>query len=248
MNFSKIKNKGLIAVSIERYSIIETKNPREIVLLKSRRCQWGICSFCDYIHDNSEDESEIIETNQSVLKNVIGNFGSLEVINSGSCFELPMETLKDIKKVIEEKNIKHLYLESHYMYKDRLDEMREFFEIPITFKCGIETFDEYFRNKVLKKGVAFSTPEEVAKYFSSICLMVGIQGQTKEMIRNDMEILLKYFERGCINVYINNTTDIKADPELIEWFQSEYSWLEEKESIEVLWNNTDFGVGGEKLE
>lgn len=235
-------------MSIERYSIIDRKNPREIVLLKSRRCQWGHCSFCDYIDDNSEDINDIIATNQLVLKHVIGNFKSLEVINSGSCFELPMETLKDIKKVIVEKGIQHLYFESHYMYRERLNEMRDFFQIPITFKCGIETFDDHFRNKVLKKGVVFSNPEEVASYFPSICLMVGIKGQTKEMIKNDMEILQKYFQRGCINVYINNSTDIKADPNLIKWFKNEYGHLQNNPSIEILWNNTDFGVGGEKHE
>ena len=41
---------------MNRYSVIDDKNPREIVLLRSHPCRWGRCFFCDYIADNSIDE------------------------------------------------------------------------------------------------------------------------------------------------------------------------------------------------
>lgn len=75
--------------------------------------------------------------------------------------------------------------------------------------------------------------------------MVGIKGQTREMIKRDVEALEKHFERGCINVYVDNSTEIQSDPDLIKWFETEYAYLEENPSIEVLWHNTDFGVGGD---
>ncbi len=227
-----------------RYSVVENKKPREIVLLKGHPCIWGRCAFCDYIDDNSKNEEEMAEFNSEVLKNVTGFKGVLEVINSGSVFELPKKTLFEIKEIVKEKGIKLLFFESYWSYRDRLDEMRQFFGVPIIFKNGVETFNDYFRNNVLKKGTVFSGPEEVAKYFDSICLMVGIQGQTKEMIDYDMECLQKYFKHGCVNVFIDNTTNIKADNELIKWFRDKYSYLDENPNIEVLWNNTDFGVGG----
>lgn len=232
-------------MSIERYDVILDKNPREILLLKSKNCKWGRCSFCDYIHDNSEDLEEIIAVNQSVLKKVTGQYGQLEIINSGSCFELPEKTLEDIKHIVEEKNIQHVYFESHWMYRHRLGEIRNFFNVPITFKCGVETFDDTFRNEVLKKGMPVKDPMEIRQYFNSICLMVGIKGQTKEMIKRDMELLLEHFERGCINIFIENSTDLKRDDELVLWFKENYGYLEKEPSIEILWNNTDFGVGGE---
>lgn len=227
-----------------RYSIVEPKNKREIVLLKGYPCVWGKCAFCDYISDNLNDEKEIISFNQEILQNVTGKFGVLEVINSGSVFELPKQTLEQIKQIVKEKNIQKLFFESYWGYRNKLQEIRNFFQTPIIFKCGIETFDHDFRNKVLNKGVVFSDYKEVRKYFESICIMVGIQGQTKEMIKKDVDILLNYFEYGCVNVYVNNTTNIKADANLIEWFYKEYGFLNENPSIEVLWNNTDFGVGG----
>ena len=227
-----------------RYSRILEKNPREIVLLKSHPCRWGRCFFCDYIDDNCKDEFAMIEFNHQVLSNVTGEFGRLEVINSASVFELPKESLQDIKDIILNKGINEIYFESYYSYKNRLQEIKDFFpEADVRFKCGIETFDHEFRNNYLNKGIRFTSPEEVAAYFDNICLLVGVQGQTKEMISKDIEILLKHFNRGCINIYVNNTTPVEADPHLIEWFRSEYSYLEDMENIEILWNNTDFGVG-----
>ena len=227
-----------------RYSRILEKNPREIVLLKSRPCKWGRCSFCDYIDDNCKDDSAMIEFNYQVLQNIRGEFKKLEVINSASVFELPKETLEDIRDIVLEKGIRVLYFESHYTYRHRLQEIRDFFPgIDVKFNCGIETFDDDFRNNYLNKGAVFESPEEVAKYFDAAYLLVGIKGQSKEMIARDVEILLKYFDMGCINIYVDNTTRVKADPELINWFKDEYSYLEDMDKIEILWNNTDYGVG-----
>ena len=227
-----------------RYSRILEKNPREIVLLKSRPCKWALCSFCDYIDDNCTEEKAMIEFNYHVLQNVNGEFKKLEVINSASVFELPKESLQDIKDIVLEKGIEELYFESHYSYKHRLEEIKDYFPgISVNFKCGIETFDDDFRNKYLKKGVSFESPEEVSGYFDIICLLVGIKGQTKEMIANDIDILMKYFKKACINIFIDNTSEVKADPELIDWFKNEYSYLEAMDNIEILWTNTDFGVG-----
>lgn len=228
---------------MDRYNKITNKNIREIVLLKAFPCVWGKCSFCDYIDDNSLNEEEIVKLNKEVLKNITGEFKVLEVINSGSCFEIPKETLNDIKKIIQEKNIEKLFLESHWCYKNRLDEMREFFGIPIIFKIGVETFDNNFRNLVLNKNANFKTPEEVKENFQSVCLLIGVKGQTKEMIKRDIDIVLKNFDYATLNVFVNNTTDVKRDEELVKWFVEEYKYLDSYDNIEVLYNNTDFGVG-----
>ena len=41
-----------------RYSVITVKNPREIVLLRGRGCEWRKCRFCDYHLDFCKEESE----------------------------------------------------------------------------------------------------------------------------------------------------------------------------------------------
>lgn len=228
---------------MERYSRITNKNQREIVLLRGFPCAWGKCTFCDYIADNGRDEAELVRANREILSHVTGEFGVLECINSGSCFELPKETLLEIKEIVQEKGIRRLFFEAHWIYRNRLQEMRDFFGIPITYKIGVETFNNSFREKVLHKHADFESAEEVAAYFDSPCLMVGIQGQTKEMIARDIELLKKHFQLGTVNVYNNNTTSIRRDEELVAWFMKEYRYLLDDPQVEVLYEITDFGVG-----
>lgn len=229
---------------MNRYSVIEAKDPREIVLLRAYPCKWGRCFFCDYIADNSQDNDMMVKENREVLKNVTGKYQVLEVIDSASVFELPKETWQDIKDLCQEKGIKKLYFEAYYNYRKRLNEVREFFDgIEISFKCGIESFDKEFRNGYLNKNVNFETPQEVATYFDNICLMVGIKGQTPAMVDQDMEYAQKYFKKACINIFVENTTPVKRDEEIINYFREKYAYLEAKQNIEILWNNTDFGVG-----
>ena len=70
-----------------------------------------------------------------------------------------------------------------------------------------------------------------------------MKGQTKEMIKRDIEIVENYFERGTINVFVNNTTPVKRDEELVKWYCETFKYLDDNPNIEVLYNNTDFGVG-----
>lgn len=188
------------------------------------------------------DNKKIDDINLEVLKNVTGEFGVLEVIDSASVFDLTDKSLEAIKKVVEEKNIRRLFFEAHWIYRNRLDEIRDFFKVPITFKTGIETFDNDFRERVLKKGADFKDYREVKKYFDSPCLMVGIKGQTREMIDRDMEII-KNFSHATVNIFMNNSTDIKRDDELVSWFVEKYKYLEDDPHVDILLEITDFGVG-----
>ena len=165
------------------------------------------------------------------------------MINSGSVFEIPKESLEQIREIVKSKNIKRLYFEAHWCYRKRLQEIKDFFGIEVIFKTGMETFDENFRNNVLNKNIKYKDIEEVKSYYDSICLMVGIEGQTKEMIERDMDIVINEFPKATINIWTENSTKFKRDEELIKWFQEKYRFLESNENIEVLFENTDFGVG-----
>lgn len=228
-----------------RYNKITGKHQREIVLLKSFPCRYGKCSFCNYIEDNSTDEEEIDSVNLQVLKEVTGEYGVLEVINSGSVFELTQNTMAEIKKIVTEKNIKTLYFEIYYGYIKRLDEIRKYFEgVEIRFRMGMETFDNDFRINVYNKN--FSVDEKTLEYMGkelySVCLLVCTQGQTKEMIDKDIEMGLKYFKAVTINVFIDNGTKVKRDPELVKWFADKYSYLMNDDRVELLIDNKDLGV------
>lgn len=228
-----------------RYSKVSEGNKREVVLLKSFPCKYGKCSFCNYIEDNSLDENEIESVNYETLKEVTGEFSALEVINSGSVFELPKSTLEKIREVVIEKEIKLVYFEIYYGYKNRLDEIRNFFPgIEIRFRMGMETFDNDFRINFYNKNFEVNEKEikELSEKLFSVCLLICVQGQTKEMISKDIELGLKYFESITINIFIDNGTVVKQDKELVEWFIKEYAHLSENKKVELLFDNKDLGV------
>nr|WP_276877431.1 radical SAM protein [Anaerococcus hydrogenalis] len=230
---------------MERYSTIDKKYKREIVLLKAKPCRWGKCRFCDYIEDNEINEEKIDQINKEVLKKITGKYGVLEVIDSASFFELTENTKKMIKEIVNEKNIHTLFFECHWIYRNKVHEIREYFKNQkIIIKTGVETFDNDFRENYLKKGACFKDYKEVLKYFDSPCLMVGIKGQTKEMIDRDMDIILNNFPHATVNVFNENSTDVKRDDELVNWFLKKYhDKLKENPKIDYLYNITDFGVG-----
>ena len=228
-----------------RYNKITDKHQREIVLLKSFPCKYGKCSFCNYIEDNSLDEKEIYNVNMEVLKEITGEYGVLEVINSGSVFELTPKTLEEIKRVVIEKDIKVLYFEIYYGYIKRLEEIKKYFSgVEIRFRMGVETFDNEFRIKVYNKNFVMEEDEiaEVSKKLFSVCLLVCVKGQTREMIEKDIEIALKNFKGVTINIFINNGTIIERDDELVKWFIEKYSYLTSDDRVELLLDNKDLGV------
>lgn len=228
-----------------RYNKIQDKHKREIVLLKSFPCVYGKCSFCNYIQDNSLDEKEIDKVNKETIKNITGEFGVLEVINSGSVFELTDQTMKMIKNTVYEKNIKIIYFEIYYGYIKRLDEIRKLFPgVEVRIRMGLETFDDDFRINCYNKN--FKLNEDVLKLLSkelySICLLVCTKGQTKEMIDKDIELGFKYFKNITLNIFIDNGTIVKRDNDLVKWFIEKYSYLQDDDRVELLINNKDLGV------
>lgn len=234
---------------MERYSTIDKKYKREIVLLKARPCRWGKCRFWDYIEDNEINEEKIDKINEKVLRKITGKYGVVEVIDSASFFELTEKTKKMIKEIVDEKNIHTLFFECHWIYRNKVHEIREYFKNQkIIIKTGVETFDNDFRENYLKKGAGFKDYKEVLKYFDSPCLMVGIKGQTKDMIDRDMDIILNNFNHATVNVFNNNSTDVKRDDKLVDWFLNKYHQrLISNEKIDYLYNITDFGVGWWKM-
>lgn len=228
---------------MNRYARITGKVPREIVLLRSLPCVWSRCTFCDYIDDNTTDVAEIQRVADEELAKITGEFGRLEVINSGSVQELPESVRVQIREVIRRRGINEFICESFWAYRKQFDDVRRFFGVPTRIKVGIETFDDRLRN-VLGKGMHFDDPDDVARLTDTICLLVGFKGQTRDTVRRDIDILLDRFQYGCVNLFTENTKSAGLlDPDIKAWFAEHYHFLDELPNIEVLWSNTDFGVG-----
>ena len=227
---------------MKRYALIHDKFPREFVLLQGTGCRWGKCTFCDYHNDVSNNPFEV---NKEVLSQVTGRYGVLDVINSGSGIELDDDTIELIKQIVEEKNIQTLWFEMHYMYRNHLEKFaQKFTPVNVKFRCGIETFDADLREK-WHKGVGRDvTVNDVAKFFHGVCLLCGTKGESKEHILSDIRLAKAHFEYISVNLFNENSTTLKTDANLQEWFREEvYPRIKDDSQIEVLINNTDLGVG-----
>ena len=227
---------------MDRYSVITQTMPREFILLQGTGCRWRKCIFCDYHEDVSKHPFEI---NRNVLQQVTGEFGVLDVINSGSAIEFDEETLQLLQEVIRAKHIHTVWFEMHYMYRHKLQDFAKLFApATVKFRCGIETFDPALRTS-WNKGISPEvTAEDVAKYFQGVCLLCCTQGETKEHIINDIALAKKNFEYFSVNLFCNNHTPVRRDETLTQWFEEEiYPQLKDEPNIEVLLNNTDLGVG-----
>ena len=227
---------------MQRYSLITEKFPREFLLLQGTGCRWARCTFCDYHSDRSDSP---FETNRKVLEQVTGEFGVIDIINSGSAMELDDETIMMIKDVVMSKGIRTIWFEAHYMYRHRLEEFaRLFAPATVKFRCGVESFDAALRSGWAKGIPASVTAADVARYFKGVCLLCCTAGDSRERIIEDIATAKKYFEYFSVNVFCNNGTTIKRDEELAAWFVSEvYPQIKDDPKIEVLIENTDLGVG-----
>jgi hypothetical protein len=229
---------------MNRYAQITRKLPREIGLLRSLPCIWSRCTFCDYIDDNTTDVAQIERVAAEELAKATGRFGRLEVINSGSIQELPESVRLQIRELLAEKGITEFICESYWAYRKQFDRTRAFFGVPTRIKVGVETFDHHLRNDVLGKGMDFDSAQDVAHWTDTICLLVGFKGQTRDTVRRDIEILLEHFRHGCVNLFTENTKSAGLiDRDLQAWFANNYRHLDDHPRVEVLWQNTDFGVG-----
>ncbi|MBQ8823510.1 MAG: radical SAM protein [Lachnospiraceae bacterium] len=232
---------------MNRYSIIHEKNPREIVLLRGRGCRWRRCSFCDYHLDSSTDEKANFELNKEVLSQVTGIYQHLEVINSGSFPELDEQTMCELLAICRDQKIHTLHFECHYLYRKSIPALRDAFAkvgTDLKIKIGVESFHYEFREHFLKKGISEKNPETIAENFNECCLLFGLTGQTIDSMITDIETGLTYFERVCVNIFVENSSCIKPDKSVTRAFTEHVLPLYiSNERVDILLNNTDFGVG-----
>lgn len=234
-----------------RYSLRPATDPgTEMVLLQGRGCFWKKCAFCNYYEDSASDE-KIIPLNHEVLSHVTGETGRLTVINSGSWFELPEVTRKEIISLMKEKRIHILSTETHWAYHEKTRKLREELAaegIELCARIGIETFDADFREDVMNKGIGKTvSADEIAKIYRECCLLYGMEGQSEEQLREDIRIALDHFERVYLNLYQGGEGLYPEDRELTRDFRerlaSEFSDQKKYPGLIVLVENTDLDVG-----
>lgn len=217
-------------------------------MLRGKGCAWRRCRFCDYHLDYSVDEAANFQLNRRQLEKVTGVYQKLEVINSGSFVDLDADTMELVKSICKEKRICTVNFECHWIHRETTEPFRREFKkcgINVKIKIGVETFDPFFRESYLDKGIDQQDPAEIARYFDECCLLQGLPGQTTASMIQDIETGLQCFERVCVNIMQNNSTPIKADCGVKDMFLRRVMPLYQSNNrVDILLENTDFGVGG----
>ena len=232
---------------MQRYSVITEKNPREIVLLRGQGCRYRRCTFCDYHTDASCDEQANLKTNTLALSQVTGQYGTLEVVNSGSFCELDGSTMKAIIATCSARKITTIHFECHWLYRKFIPALREAFAAigtEVKMKIGVESFNWSYREEIMKKGIKEADPAKIAQGFNECCLLFGLPGQTLESMLEDIETGLRHFERICVNIMVENNAPLQPDDQVRKLFVSKiYPKYKDNPRVDILLNNTDFGVG-----
>lgn len=234
-------------MELTRYSVIEEKNPREIVLLRGRGCVWKRCKFCDYHLDASRDEQANLAINRAALAQVTGRFRRLEVINSGSFAELDESSVRLVEQTCRETGIRDLHVETHWRLRQTVAGLRARFAaigVVLHVKIGVESFDADFRERVLDKGIDETDPQRIAADFDECCLLFGLAGQNAAGMQRDIETGLRYFDRVCVNIMVKNSAALQPDNAVRTVFMREiYPLYRDHTRVDILLDNTDFGVG-----
>ena len=226
---------------LERYSAIESGFRREFLLLQGKGCRWHRCTFCDYWLDRSDDP---YETNSSVLGKVTGEFGVLDIINSGSAMEMDDRTLDEIARIVSDKGIEDLWFEAHWMYRDALSEFSKRFPCRVHYRIGVESFNPDLRLRWNKGRPRTVTPEMIRSHFDGVCLLVGLEGQSEEDIMQSVSIAESLFDYYSVNLFCPNSSPEKLDRALAERFiRALAPQIRKSRKAEVLIENTDLGVG-----
>lgn len=228
--------------SLIRYSQITKNLPREAILIQGKGCMWKKCTFCDYYLDVSDNP---FDTNSPVIERITGKFGVLDVSNSGSAMEIDVQTLNLLINKVTEKDIHTIWFEARWNYRNELNNFKKLFpHSTVKFRTGVETFNKKLRTKWHKGIPEDVIPENIAKYYNGVSLIVGLEGQTVYDVCKDIEIANNLFEYFSLNVFTENTTSQKPNTSVINAFISKiYPSLELNPKADILIKNTDWGIG-----
>ena len=226
---------------LERYSRIDKGLKREFILLQGTGCIWRKCIFCDYYTDSSSDPFLI---NSPVLDKVTGEYGVLDVINSGSAQEFDERTVERIAETVRDKHIHDLWFESHWVWRSELESFAKHFPCNVHYRIGIESFNPDLR-LAWRKGIGRDvTPEMIRERYDGVCLLAGIKGQTEKDIMDSVEIAERLFDYYSVNLFCPNSTATEKDEELSRIFIEKLApIIRRSRKAEVLIENTDLGVG-----
>lgn len=127
-------------------------------------------------------------------------------------------------------------VENAFVFMERYSEIKDKLKREIVLLRG--------RGCVYKKGISVKDPAVIAENFDEANFLFGLEGQSLSSMKRDIELGLEYFERICVNLMCGNSTPVKPDSGVIdEFMRNLYPLYKDDTRVDILVNNTDFGVG-----
>ncbi len=161
---------------IKEDRLLKKKGKEFTIILRTKGCSWALgdfggCSMCGYIQDSTIeniDQIHLINQFNYALQEKINDITSdkedfiVKIYNSGSFFddnEISEEVREHIfKKIADITKIKEVVIESRvdYITDEKLKKMKTFLKDKyIEVAIGLETVNDYIRNKYINKGLKF---------------------------------------------------------------------------------------------
>ena len=161
---------------IKEDRLLKKRGKEFAIILRTKGCSWALgdfggCSMCGYIQDSTIeniDQIHIINQFNYALQEKISEITSdeedfiIKIFNSGSFFD-DNEISEDVrehifKKIADVPKIKEIVIESRvdYITNEKLKKMKSILKNKyIEVAIGLETVDDYIRNRYINKGLKF---------------------------------------------------------------------------------------------
>ncbi|MBN1214075.1 MAG: archaeosine biosynthesis radical SAM protein RaSEA [Candidatus Lokiarchaeota archaeon] len=219
------------------------------IILRTRGCCWALensgCSMCGYVEDANidyVDPQQIINQFDYALDQKIDEINSdtnnyaLKIFNSGSFFdskEISEETRIHIyKRISEIPNIKEITFETRveFINKNLLKQMLNYLENKyIELGIGLESVDDYIRNKYINKNLTFDKFMKAVKLIHEMDIGIKVYLLFKPPFLNEQGSIddciksIKKLTESNINTISINPCNIQKGS-LVEslWKQKKY--------------------------
>ncbi|MFX1497798.1 MAG: archaeosine biosynthesis radical SAM protein RaSEA [Promethearchaeota archaeon] len=175
ISFSEEQLNKPVSFWIKDDRLLMDKGKEFTIILRTRGCNWALsdsggCSMCGYINDSAlnfiTSKHLINQINYSFQSKEIENKEerfAFKIFNSGSFFD-ENEISKEVRNYIYQKvqkyeSIKEFVVESRieHVTKEKLEDLRnQLGDKYIELAIGLETVDDYIRNKYINKGMLYN--------------------------------------------------------------------------------------------
>lgn len=228
--------------------LINEEGKEFTIILRTRGCNWALsnsggCSMCGYINDSGPN----LLTSKHLINQINHSFQSKEIenkkekfvfkiFNSGSFFdesEIPKEVRDYIyQKVQEYDNIKEFVIESRleHLNKEKIVDLKKNLDNKyIELAIGLETVDDYIRNRYINKGMLYSDFKKIIELTKKVGIGIRAYLLFKPPFLNEQGAIDDCIKsiRSLLNLGINtisiNPLNIQKDT-LVEylWYQNRY--------------------------